>query len=187
MTRDAASWDDLCRAPDPAVLAYQRGSRKLTARNQQLEAENARLKAELLRAALYITQLEKRIPRDERTTEVDESVRFSRQPCMASVLVGLVHMWLGLHDRRTCRRHRAMDHGRAVALRAVAARCAATRLRPLGLNARSQRVVSPAHALRVAGATEAQVEAFYTEARDADEDRMRHMLDNPTAWLKEQT
>lgn len=47
--------------------------------------------------------------------------------------------------------------------------------------------MSPAHALRVAGATEAQVEAFYTEARDADEQRMRHMLDNPSQWLKEQT
>jgi hypothetical protein len=48
-------------APDP-VLAYKRGAGKMRTRLQQLEAENARLKAELLRAALRITQLEKRLP-----------------------------------------------------------------------------------------------------------------------------
>jgi hypothetical protein len=47
--------------------------------------------------------------------------------------------------------------------------------------------VSPAHALRVAGATDAQIEAFYDEARNADPARAKQMIDHPSAWLKEQT
>lgn len=45
--------------------------------------------------------------------------------------------------------------------------------------------MSPAHALTVAGATDRQIEAFYTEARNTDERTMRAMIDNPSGWLAE--
>lgn len=43
-----------------AERAYKRGAGQMRTRLHHLEAENARLKAELLRAALLITQLRKK-------------------------------------------------------------------------------------------------------------------------------
>lgn len=45
----------------------------------------------------------------------------------------------------------------------------------------------PRWALQKAGATDAQIEAFYTEARNADPQRAKQMIDHPSQWLEEQT
>lgn len=44
--------------------------------------------------------------------------------------------------------------------------------------------MSPAHALRVAGHTDAQIEALYDRLRAADEATARQMIDDPTGWMK---